>query len=323
MPTLQLFDTNPSMADGSHRVRSPGGYESWRFDAIDPSQDVRISVAFHDGYVLHPDYVRRFNAYRRRPRSHAPPVPSEYPCLVVSAYLGQKELINSTISYPPRSLQLAGNRLGLGDNSTDFRGNKRTIHLAGSEISAELAIEPLFPINFDKQIGDGVEHHWRCVPVCRVWGKIQNRSEGINFDGYGQENHLYGSGPPTGTAGRWIRGQVLFPRAAVNFLAADEKAIAVVSDESGVRQMDESRIIANWDRGSIWSLAYPSSIDFGSWLTLRNPRTALGTPANLELRYDAYVDGQQTTAWVEIEYPDRLRGLVQSCVMKRNFVSEK
>jgi hypothetical protein len=301
---------------------SPGGYESWRFDAFDPTQNLRISIGFHDGYVLHPDYVRWFNAYRRRPTRNKPPIPSEYPCLVVSARRGDETLVNSIIAFPPSSLQFVGSGLSLLSNRVEFCGGKRSIRV-GQPIALEVNVAPTLPLTFERRIGVEVEHHWLCAPLCGVSGAMQIGSRKVTLEGYGQENHLYGSGPPTTTAKRWMRGQILFPRAAVNFLAADDETLVILSDESGVRQVDDSRMVANWDLHTAWSLWYPSSIDFGRWLTLRNPRILFATPGNLELTYDAYVDGQQTTAWIEIDYPDCLRGLIQAWVMKRKFITGK
>src|ERR1700679_4169113 len=103
MATLRLFDPSPAHPDGSHHMAAPGGYESWRFYAHDPSQNLRLVFGFHHGYCLHPDYVRRFTTYRLRPTRHAPPVPAFYPCWTVSIYEGLQPLASSTIQYPAGS----------------------------------------------------------------------------------------------------------------------------------------------------------------------------------------------------------------------------
>jgi hypothetical protein len=224
------------------------------------------------------------------------------------------------VVFPSGSLHFASTNLTLLSNRVEYDGNKRCVHVITDGIKAEVALKPVFPLSFEKPLGTKAEHNWLCKPVCRAWGKMMVGSDRITFDGLGQENHLYGSGPPTATARRWMRGQILFPRAAVNFLSADNNAMVMVSDESGVRQSDASAMSANWNRHSLWSLPYPSSIDFGRWLILRNPRIVVGTPGNLELLYDAYADGQQTTAWIELDYPDCLRGRLQAWAMERKFV---
>ena len=323
MATLNLFDLLPPSANGSHHVAAPGGYESWNFHAHDPAHNLRLCIGFHDGYILHPNYVRRFNAYRRRPTRNAPPVPAQFPCLVASVYEGRKRVAGSTIQYRVGSFHCTDKTNRLDSNRIDFCAGKIAIELSGQPISGKLELLPTFSLTIEKQFpaveSRAIEHHWLCTPICRASGQIHIASRNVSFDGMGQHNHYYGSGPPSSTARRWMRGQILFPRAAVNFQAADDRTLILASDESGVRQIDDSPMLANWDRHSIWSLPYPSTIDFGRWLILRNPRIAAHSPANLELLYDAYVDGQQTAAWVEIDYPNCLRGFHQAWMMRRRF----
>ena len=42
-------------------------------------------------------------------------------------------------------------------------------------------------------------------------------------------------------------------------------------------------------------------MSFDDRLILRNPRIASETNAQLHIVYDAYVEGEQSTAWVEID----------------------
>lgn len=326
MGTLKLFDPNPANADGSHRVSAPGGYESWLFFAHDLSQNIRVAFGFHHGYYLQPDYVRHFAAYRRWPTHHPPPVPSQYPCLTVVVFEDLEELAASTIQFPAGSFQAAGNSIRLGPNSAKLCCSQIAGELSLTAFSAKFSLHPSFPISTEKLFPppqeNGFEHHWRCAaPICEARGEIRLGSRTITFEGVGQCNHYFGSGPPGTSGDRWMRGQILFPRAAVNFQTADARALVISTDESGLRQIDDSPMIANWNRRSSWSLPYASSIDFGRWLVLRNPRIAGSSPASLQLLYDAYVDGQQSPAWVELEYPNYLRGFFRAWQAKRHITA--
>jgi hypothetical protein len=326
MATLKLFDPTPANVDGSHRVTAPGGYESWQFYAHDPSQNIRVVFGFHHGYCLHPDYVRHFAAYRRWPTHHAPPVPSQYPCLTVAVYEDLKPLATSTIQYPAGSFQMIENSIRLGPNSVKLCSEQIAAELSLKALSATFSLQPIFPLStenvFPPRQANGFEYHWRCTaPVCEARGEIRFGSRAITFEGLGQYNHYYGSGPPGASAERWMHGKILFPRAAVNFQTADDRAIIFTADESGLRQIDDSSMIANWNRRSSWSLPYASSIDFGRWLILRNPRIAATSPASLRLLYDAYIDGQQSPAWVELDYPNSLRGFFRAWQAQRQITA--
>ena len=320
MAILRLFDPSPAHPDGSHHMAAPGGYESWRFYAHDPSQNLRLVFGFHHGYCLHPDYVRRFTTYRRRPTRHAPPVPAFYPCLTVSIYEGLQPLASSTIQYPPGSFLSADCSLSLKANRLNFCASEITAEIPSAKTTFELA----FPISTEKVFpppaANGIEHHWRyAAPICNVRADIRLPNQTISFQGVGQYNYYYGSGPPGSSANRWMRGQIVFPKAAINFLAADDRAIVFAADESGIREIDDSAISAQWDRQSLWSPPYATSLDFGRWLVLRNPRIANSSPASLAIVYDAYIDGQQSPAWVEIDYPNRLQSFFTAWQAKRKF----
>jgi hypothetical protein len=326
MATLKLFDPNPANADGSHRVAAPGGYESWYFHVHDPSQNIRAIFGFHHGYFLHPDYVRHFAAYRRWPTHHAPPVPSQYPCLTVAVYEDLKALATSTIQYPAGSLQATDNSIRLDQNTVKLCPNQIDAEISLKAISARFSLRPIFALATEKVFPppqpNGFEHHWRfAAPICEARGEIHLGSRTIAFEGLGQYNHYYGSGPPGSSADRWIRGQILFPRAAVNFQTADNRAIVITADESGLRQIDDSAMTATWNGRSSASIPYASSIDFGRWLMLRNPRIAARSPASLQLVYDAYVDGQQSAAWVELDYPNYLHGFFRAWQAKRHITA--
>src|SRR5688572_5757832 len=91
MPTLPLFEL-PKVEPGvpphvSHRVRAPGGYEWWHFDARDAGAgDVRVQIDLFAGDPFNRAYRRAYARYRRRPTRVTPPVPGDYPNLTATVF---------------------------------------------------------------------------------------------------------------------------------------------------------------------------------------------------------------------------------------------
>jgi hypothetical protein len=310
MATLKLL-TIPEHADGSHRIGSPGGYELWHFYAEDSSQSVRVAVKFHDGFGLHPDYIRRYAAYRRKPTRNAPPTPSQYPSLQVSVFENEKALGNWTTYFPPGSFRADdGESVTLGSNRAVFRQREITLALSEPQLamSIDLTFRTAAPITtplpeqlFPPGKSGGAEHHWIFArPLCAVHGQIRRGGRRISVTGLGQHNHYYGTGPVFAVARRWVRGCVLFPLVAEMFQAADDRAIAITADDSGIQTVEKPPFIAEWKK-RLLGPSYPLRMNFGERLILRNPRIVKAIDAQLQLVYDAYVDGEQAVAWVEID----------------------
>jgi hypothetical protein len=85
------------------------------------------------------------------------------------------------------------------------------------------------------------------------------------------------------------------------FQAADGHSIAITAGESGIQAIENPPIIAEWKKPMFGGPTYPLTMNFGDRLILRNPRIARSMGAQLQMIYDAYVEGEQTTAWVEID----------------------
>jgi hypothetical protein len=303
MSTVKLLST-PDHADGSHRIESPGGYEFWHFYAEDSSSRFRIAAGFHDGFGLHPDYIRRYAAYRRKPTRNAPPTPSQYPCFKMSAVENESRLASSTIFFPAGEFWADGESLSLGSNRVSFSKDEIILTLAAREqaISIELCLQPALPVNVAERSFPGWNHHWILArPLCTVSGQITHRDRNIRFEGLGQHIHYYGTSPMLFAAKRWLRGCVMLPRSAEMFEAVDDKAIAASADESGVRAENNSLFDAEWKKPLFGGQPYPSKMKVGERLILRNPRIAISLPGQLQIIYDAYVDGEQATAWVEVD----------------------
>ncbi|MGD0388300.1 MAG: hypothetical protein ABSC42_05025 [Tepidisphaeraceae bacterium] len=331
MATLKLM--NPpaaTRADGWHGIAAPGGYEAWHFHAEDLTQRIRIVFSFHHGLALHPDYLRRFDAYRRRPTCNRPPLPSQYPCLHWAIYENKNKgenknkepLASSTTQFPPGAFQADGTSLTLGPNRLIFSRDDIIAHLSRikESFSAELVFQPILQAGSVQSIL--ADHYWLpSRPLCQVLGEIRLGARTIAFQGLGRQNQYYGTAPLAYAAARWMRGGVLFPRAAVAFQTADDHATVILADEAGTRRIENSPFIVNSTRRTLRLPPHPSAIDFGNWLILRNGRVADSSPAQLQLLFDAYVDGEQSTAWVEIAYPKRLSGFLARRRAER-FIAE-
>jgi hypothetical protein len=310
MATLKLL-TTPDQADGSHRIGSPGGYEFWHFYAEDSSQNVRVAVGFHDGFGLNPDYIKRYAAYRRKPTRNTPPTPSQYPCLQVSVFEKEKALGSWTTYFPSGSFHADdGESLTLGSNRAIFRQDEIALALSEPQLAMSVDLTfrsgppitlPLPEQSFPPSKSDGAEHQWiPARPLCTVHGVVRRGGRSTPLTGLGQHNHYYGTGPVFAVAKRWIRGCVLFPRVAEIFQSAGEWAIVITADDTGVRNIEKPPFTGEWKK-RVFGPSYPLTMNFGKRLILRNPRIARAIDKQMQLAYDAYVDGEQATAWVEID----------------------
>ena len=99
MPTLPLY-ISPPCPNAWHRVLSPGGYERWHFDAEDAASDTIVVIDFFDGVTFDEDYLRRYQAYRRRSRQNAPPTPREYPGIYIAVSKGGKTILEKMLRFP-------------------------------------------------------------------------------------------------------------------------------------------------------------------------------------------------------------------------------
>jgi len=127
MPTLPLYQSNP-IADAWHNVCAPGGYEWWYFDAEDTVNDRQIVAIFLEGFVFHPDYLRKHFAYRRNPAKHTPVLPSDYPCMYFVVY--ERGTIRAQFM-----TQYAAEEFSASRDRTDVRiGPNTLIHLSSSRM---------------------------------------------------------------------------------------------------------------------------------------------------------------------------------------------
>jgi carotenoid 1,2-hydratase len=345
MPSLPLYLPEVLSLDASHHVTAAGGYEWWYFDAEDRATDTQIVAIFLDGFVFHPEYLRRYSAYHRAPTRNSPPVASDYPCAYFVIYRAGKVLAQFMTQYPAGSFQANTDspRVAIGPNSMrcDESGSYQ-LHLEGSpwhltwqgprrpehaRLSADFEFCPRLSHapherEFLSRGMTGADHRWViAAPLCHVAGTIRfipsasQAEEIITFHGRGYHDHNFGSGPLGPGLRRWMWGRILLESRAFTFhfaeprdrLRAPETHLIDATQDQFLERTDQ-----HWeyriDRRGGTGLGYPSTVRYGDRITLTNPRVIDSTPFYLRLMYQAAVHGEPVaTAFCEVAYPHRLR----------------
>jgi carotenoid 1,2-hydratase len=345
MPTLPLYLPSRKSRDATHRVTAPGGYEWWYFDAEDPATDTQIVAILLDGFVFHPEYLRRCAAYHRAPTRNAPPVPSDYPCAYFIVYRAGKILAQFMSQYSPGSFQssTASPQVNVGLNTMSCEDSKNyQLHLEGSpwhltwqgpkrpdggKLSGDFTFSPALPHDphereFLSHRMTGADHRWIiAAPLCKTTGTIRytpsagGAEEVIPFSGRGYHDHNFGSGPIGPGLRRWMWGRVLLESRVLTFHLAAPRDRSLPPETHLIDANLESfqeRTDQHWeypiDRRGGSGLGYPSTLQYGNQLTLSEPRVIDSTPFYLRLIYRAAIPGQPATnALCEIAYPHRLR----------------
>ena len=338
MPTLPLFDQNP-LADASHNVRAPGGYEWWYFDAEDPTTDTQIVAIFLQGFIFHPKYLRQYFRYRRRPTKHAPPLPADFPCAYFVLYQQGRIVSQFMTQYQPAAYTARRDEVNveIGPNTLTRNGNALRLHMEGSPWSvtwqgpktdvrqrlvADLSFTPVLDVApaerpFLSRAMTGAEHHWVIAnPLCHVSGTIARESGDsptLNFTGRGYHDHNYGTGPIGPGLAWWFWGRAIVDERVITFHYAVPKdkrqsveSHAIMATPSGISELPVVPVVGRSYRTTL-GLAYPEDAQWGDLMTLTQPRVIDSAPFYLRLQYTARIGDQSTTAFCEIAYPHRLR----------------
>lgn len=339
MPDLLLLDTDVVVADAWHRVTAPGGYEWWHFDAQDQSGSVLVVADFHAGFVFHPQYLKRFELYRRKPTRHAPPSPMDYCCVQLSVYQNGERLGGFTRKYDPRQFSASTSqlRLSIGPNRLSSGDSGVQMHLGDLRgLSAHLLFRPSLvhpPAEkiFLSRHPSYTDHQFWVIanPLCEVKGDIHlPGGRAIAINGIGYHDHLYGTGPLGSGLRRWMCGRVLQENRSVAFQIASpldsedqEQAHLFMADGVGAGAIATPRIAWGTDRFTRWGLSYPNGIDAGQTLILRQPRILESSPYSIRLVYDAFVDGEASSALCQIVYPYRAQWPVLGRLIEQSIKS--
>ena len=193
MPTIPLYDT-PSNPDAWHRVRAPGAYEWWRFEAATLDHAARVIIDWFDGNPFDADYRRAYARYRRRPTRVAPPVPRDYPAVRVRVLEHSRPVLSVEAPSPPGALAASADGLEIRIGARSMRSDGGVLRLS-LEVG-ELTFRPLEPHPPDvrETVGDvRPAIHYRVVtsPSYEVAGTLMGRA----FNGRGTYVHYFGTGP--------------------------------------------------------------------------------------------------------------------------------
>ena len=338
---LPLFSPN-AVADASHAVRAPGGYEWWYFDAEDAATDTQLVAIFLHGFVFHPGYLRTYARFVRRPTTTAPPLPDDFSCVYFVVYRGGKILTQVMRQVPAQDYAASRDavdvRLGRSTLTPDAGGLRVHVDaapwaltwqgpktLTDRRLTADLSFAPVLPHppverRFLSRAMTGADHHWVIAsPLCDVAGDVRltagdgDAIETIRFTGRGYHDHNYGTAPLGPGLARWVWGRAFAGDRVVTFHHAvptdgglPAESHLVVADGKFVREMAVPPVVS-FDRRTALGLAYPSAIDWPGVMRLSRPRVLDAAPFYLRLQYDAEVLGERSTAFCEAAYPHRLR----------------
>ena len=344
IPTLQMTSTAGS-PDAWHHVGAPGGYEWWYFDAEDLSTGTRIVAIFLDGFVFHPEYLRRYFSYRRWPTRRQPPVAREYPCAYFAVYRGEKIVGQFMSQFPPGSLCASPDRpeVTIGPNVMKYDGaGNYQLHLegvpwhltwqgpkrpAGGKLSADFTFSSVLSHlpherRFLSRAMTGAEHHWViAAPLCEVAGTIRMTpnagavEELIPFGGRGYHDHNYGTGPLGPGLKRWMWGRILLTDGAYTFHVAEPRDSKlpmethwIEADAAGIHERNDQVWTMQGSRRTATGLHFPEQLQYGDLLTLFEPKILDASPFYIRLVYSTRLAGKPSIpAFCEIATPHRLR----------------
>jgi carotenoid 1,2-hydratase len=354
MPSFDLLDSS-APPDAWHRVSSPGGYEWWYFDAEDRATDTQLVAIFMEGFIFHPTFIRKHEKFRRKPTRHTPVCGGDFPCAYLCVYRGGKILQQFFTQHAPGSMiaSSAETRVQIGVNS--LKGSPASgydLSLSGSPwkltargpqtyrdqtLGAQLhfrprvAHEPVLRTFLSKQM-TGADHRWAiCAPMCDVTGTITlgGDEKPIEFSGRGYHDHNFGSELIGPGLKRWTWGRAMFDDRVTTFHFAEpidtkmptEAHLVEVDSTGAATDIPVRDVAADWSGRCrpAMNLAFPKSIRFDDQLTLSNPRVLDPTPFYMRLLFDAERNGQRSTAFCELAYPNRLRWPLLGRLIEMSF----
>lgn len=327
------------LADCWHAVRSPGGYESWYFDAEDDAQGVHVVAILMEGSVSHPEYLREYFRYLRRPTHGRTPVARDYPCASFAVYENGKLAHQFMTQVKPEAFSASAERVEVTVGENTLRSNDGALRLemagtpwvltrrgpkllADQRLVGTLAFRPLlshpamervFP---SRRMTGAAHRRVIATPMCKTEGAIEFRRgaevlRSIPINGRGYHDHHYGTGPLGPGLKRWMRGRMFADGRVWTFQLAEgrggrREVHLIVGDEASLREVNVTRVEAEWGASSL-GLKYPTRLAFGGDLVLERPRLIDVSPFYVRLIYAGNSRGATGTAFCEVAYPHRLR----------------
>lgn len=198
---------------------SPGSYEWWYFDAIDPVQDLSFVIIF---YRSNPFSTRKIKESAKK-NGHS----RLYPALSISVYREEKPVYYSFQEFP-------GDEFGFDKENMQFHFGDHTFNYSerGDLSTATLQIEQELPSGlgikcsleynaarlpkdlFSREMDP--EHMWNLImPRALVEGRIllsdNKKKEIIEFRGKGYHDHNRGQVPMKESFTDWYWGRFHFP----------------------------------------------------------------------------------------------------------------
>lgn len=288
---------------GGRAVSAPGGYECWYFDAESCDRRTFISAALFEGFVFHPEYIRRYRRFVRAPTRRAPPVPAEFPVAYLVAYHQGACVARRLVQYEPGALSADPHNLGvrlrehvlsrMDDGAIRLEmnfGDARSFLRLALDFRPSVGAAPA-----ELTWGAGARHHWFvCAPACEVSGTLS----GARFLGTGYHDHRWGTEPLT-DFGVVLAGRLLDQPEGATFQiarprrASKAQAQLVEPGDRVARALAFDIEFPVHDEGDVHLPgAIPAAIDFGDVLRLRARRALFHSPVSAHVLYAGRYRGQ-------------------------------
>jgi len=307
----------------------PGGYEVWHFDADDAADRFGLSTRFMLGSWVNGQYSQKLQAYLSHPTRLSPPLPEQYPAVRLEVFEDEKPAGGFTAALKAEEFSAASGavQLNFGRNWVRPSGSAIQVHLEddAQPIRADLLYQPLWPAGpVEMDFGAGPKqrplHRWVLAdPICQVTASIALGQRKIEFSGRGCRTHNYGTAALGNGLRQLFQGRAIGQDLAAVFQIAgpaDSSGPQVVqlqllAPDGGNRQL-AGQATGRWRRHRWLGCKYPSHLlidgggkSAGKLLELSRPRIIPVAGAELEMLYDAVLEGRPAKAWCRLSCPRR------------------
>ncbi|MDZ7773707.1 MAG: hypothetical protein U5K31_13355 [Balneolaceae bacterium] len=240
--------------NGRGSGKSPGAYEWWYFDAVDPERELRVVAIFYEGNP----FSRRYIEAQRSGAARS----EQFPAVSISVYGGGRTLYCSFTEYGPGEARFGqeGAVLQVGRHRVETvmeeGGVRCRLHLceelpSGDALEGELEYRGPAPDPglFAEAAGEA-EHTWNlALPRAGVRGELRLRTplheeRRLAFEGRGYHDHNTGAEPMKEAFRNWYWGRVHFEAGTLVYYVMDDR------DAGGGRSREQAWLIAS-DGGSI------------------------------------------------------------------------